>query len=294
MHARAVRAPYNAHTPQHAHTPRRARARLFILSFGLQYPLATTKAWLHATLLHLFMVNFLFAPLKIWFFAVTLPLLIRGKLQRLKHPKRAIGSFPFRTPMRDSAVDYLAAQHAHLPIAKFLLHRQGLDTSATGADGSPPPLSVAPNSAPILEELLHLGATQCDGGDNGGERSAISASGRISARSHRLRRRTCGATLALVALSLVMFMPEQLQGFMVDEVIVMLVSLIMVAALEAASTVRAHTTAVVAVAIAAGAVIVLAGISVPVRRAARLRRTHRRAEEARLADEAALFLSIKP
>ena len=107
-------------------------------SFGLQYHRATNKAWLQATLLHLFMVNFLFAPLKIWFLAVTLPVLIRGKLRRLKHPKRAIGSFPFRTPMRDSATDYLAASHAHLPIARFLLHRQCHDASATGEQPTPP------------------------------------------------------------------------------------------------------------------------------------------------------------
>ena len=43
---------YTTHTPRHdVHTPRYARARYFVLSFGLQYPRATTKAWLHATLL---------------------------------------------------------------------------------------------------------------------------------------------------------------------------------------------------------------------------------------------------
>ena len=108
------------------------RARFFVLAFGLQYPLATTKAWLHAALLHWCLVNFLFAPLTIGFFAVALPKLIRGKLRRLRYPQRAVGAFPFHTPMRDSAVDYVAAWHAHLPIAKFLLRQQGHDASATG------------------------------------------------------------------------------------------------------------------------------------------------------------------
>jgi hypothetical protein len=128
------------------HTCTRARGRFFILSFGMQYPRATTKAWLHATVLHWCLVNFLFKPLKIGVFAVALPKLISGKLRRLRYPKHTVGAFQFRTPMRDSAVDYLAAQNAHLPIAKFLLRRQG---HATGA--------VPPPNVPLLGELLELG-----------------------------------------------------------------------------------------------------------------------------------------
>ena len=125
-------------SPASPHTYTR-RARFFILSFGLQYPRATTKAWLHATVMHWCSVNFLFEPLKIGFFAVALPKLISGKLRRLRYPKHTVGAFQFRTPMRDSAVDYLAAQHAHLPMAKFLL------------------LAVPPPNVPLLGELLVLG-----------------------------------------------------------------------------------------------------------------------------------------
>ena len=75
-----------------------------------------------------------------------------------------------------------------------------------------------------------------------------------------------------------MFLPALMQGFMVDEVIMMLVSLVMVAALEAMSIarlfaaacgelVRAHTAAVVVAAIAVAAVTVLTGICVLPRRA---------------------------
>ena len=250
------------------------------------------------------MVNFLFAPLKIWFFAVTLPVLIRGKLRRLRHPQRAIGSFPFRTPMRDSAADYLAARHAHLPIARFLLHRQCCDAGATVEQPTPPPSarvadfiavtrckagtslppSAAPPSAPILEELLHLGDTHRDGGDHDGERSAESTRGRIRARSDRLRRRTCITTLALVALSLVLFMPATLQGVIVEEAIVVLVSFVMVAALMATSIARlfaaawgelvhTHGTAALIAPLAAAAATAVAGIIV------RARHAHRRAEK---------------
>ena len=265
------------------------------MSFGLQYPRATTKTWLHATLLQWCLVNFLFVSLKIGFFAVTLPKLISVKLRRLRYPQNEVGSFPFHTPMRDSAVDYLAARHAHLPIAKFLLRRQGHepgDTAPIAAVPPPPPTMAAPPSAARLDQLLHLGNAHRDEGE-GDEGSALSGRGRIRTRSHRLPRRACGTTLALFVLSLVLFMPALMQGVMVDEVIVMFVSLVMVAALQAGSIARlfaaacgelvsAHTAAVVAAAVAVAAVIVLTGVRVLARRAAGARRTHRRSEEARL------------
>ena len=34
--------------------------------------------------------------------------------------------------MRDSAAEYIAVWHAHLPVAKFLLGRQGHKASVTG------------------------------------------------------------------------------------------------------------------------------------------------------------------
>jgi hypothetical protein len=278
-----------------------------VLSFGLQYPLATTKAWLNATLLIWGFEQCLFEPLKIWFFAVTLPGLIRGKLRRLRHPKPAVGSFPFRTPMRDSAAEYLAARHAHLPIARFLLHRQGhnagvpgkqltsphpagpadVPTAALHTAGASPLPSAAPSTAPMLDELLHLGDAHRDGGDHGDARSAITGRARTHrARSRRLRRRTCGTTLALVALSLVMFMPATLQGIIVEEAIVVLVSFGMVAALAAASIARlfaaawgelvhAHGAAAVAAPLAAAAALLAAWIIV------RTGRAHHRAEQAR-------------
>ena len=237
------------------------RARFFVLSFGLQYPRVTTKAWLHATLLHWCLVNFLFAPLKIGFFAVMLPKLICGKLRRLRHPERAVGSFPFRAPMRDSAVDYVAARHAHLPIAKFLLRRQGHTAGATGEPPTPPHLAgladvvatargraAGPSSsadvmpmpsAPLLNELLYLGDTSSDG-DAG---AALSGRGRIRARSHGRPRRAWRSALALVVLSLVLCLPSQLHEVVVDEVILVLVSLVLVAALEAASISRLFTAA---------------------------------------------------
>ena len=284
----------------------RARARFFILSFGLQYPRATTKAWLHATLVHLFVVNFLIAPLKIWFFAVTLPGLIRGKLRRLRHPKPAVGCFPFRTPMRDSAAEYLAARYAHLPTAWFLLRQPGHDAGAADeqqtplprarsadvvatarlATGAAPPPSAAP-SAPMLNELMHVGAAHRDSGDPGDERSAISGLGRFRARSRRLRRRTCGTALALVALSLVLCMPAALQRVIVEEAIVVLVSFAMFAALRAASIAQlfaaawddlahAYGVAALVASLAAAAATVTAGSIVCARRA------HRRAKKTRL------------
>ena len=279
------------------------------MSFGLQYPRVTTQAWLHATLLHWCLVNFLFAPLKIGFFAVALPKLICGKLRRLRHPKRAVGSFPFRAPMRDSAVDYVAARHAHLPLAKFLLRRQGYNSGATGEPPTPPHLAgfaevaaagrtagpsptacvVPPPSPPLLAELLHLGDTHSDS-DEG---SALPDRGRTRrARSHGLPRRACSTTLALFVLSLVLCMPAQLQEIVVDEVIVVLVSLGMVAALEVthiarwiaaaySDLVHAHGAAAVAATLAAAATAV--GLCLLVRRAARDRgRALRRAEDARL------------
>ena len=261
-------------------------------------------------------MNFLFVSLNIGFFAVTLPKLIRGKLRRLRYPQCEVGFFPFRTPMRDSAVDYLAARHAYLPIANFLLRRQGHDAGDAGVTDDqptlshparladvvaaarraavppPPPSTAAPPSAARINELLHLGDAHRDEGE-GDAGTALSGRGRIRARSHRLPRRACGTSLALVVMSLVLFMPALIQGFMVDEIIVMVVSLVMVAALGATSIarlsaaacgelVRAHTAAVFAAAIAAVAVVVIAGISLLARRAARARRAHRRSEEARL------------
>ena len=283
-------------------------ARFFVLSFGLQYPLATTKAWLHATLLHWCFVNFLFAPLKIGFFAVALPKLICGKLRRLRYPKRALGSFPFHTPMRDSAVDYVAARHAHLPIAKFLLRRQGHDACATGEQPTPPhrakladvvaasgstagpsptASAVSPLIAPSLDELLHLG----DAHRHGDEGSALLDHGRTRARSHGPSRRACGTSLALVTLSLVLFMPALLQELIVDEFILVLVSLIIVAAVEVASIgrliaaacselVHAHGPAAVAAVLVIAAVV--AGLSMFARRAVRASRAHRRTDEALL------------
>ena len=275
-------------------------------------PLATTKAWLHATLLHLVLVNCLLAPLKIWLFTVAMPLLISDKLRRLRHPKRAPGLFPFRTPMHDSAVDYLAARHTHLPIARFLLSRQSHDAGATDeqptpspnltlvdvaaaarrAAGASPRSSAAPPNAPKLDELLQVGDAQRDGGDHDGERYAIPSRGQTRARSHRLRRRTCCTTLALVALSLVMFFPANLHGIIIEETIVVLVSVVLAAALEATSIVRlfaaawgelvrAHGPAALAAPlVAAAAAVVAAGISV------RARRAHRRATKAGPALEA--------
>ena len=301
--------PPSSYDP-HAALPHRARARVrprfFIVSFGLQYPRATLQAWLYATLLHVCSVLCLIAPLKIWFFAVPLPGLIRGKLQRrLRHPKRAAGAFSFRTPMRDSAAEYLAAQHAHLPIARFLM---GLDAGTTDAQPTPPPRariadgvatarsagglslppSSAPPSAPILDELLHLGDALSVGGDPGDERSAIAGRGWVRARSRKLRRRTCGTTLALVMLSLVLFMPANLQGVVVEEAIVVLVSVVMVAALEAARIARLFTAAWGELIDAHGAPAVVAPIAVTVSIAAGMiilyarRRVQRRAEKARL------------
>ena len=107
------------------------------MSFGLQYPRATTKAWLHATMQQWCLANFVFAPLKLWFFAVTVPALIRGKLRRIRPPKRTADSFPFRAPMRDSAVEYLAARHVHPPVAKFLLNQSSHSTSEDSAQPTP-------------------------------------------------------------------------------------------------------------------------------------------------------------
>jgi hypothetical protein len=111
------------------------------VSFGLQYPRATTQAWLHATLLQWCLVNFLVKPLMIGFFAVVLPKLISGKLRRLRYITCPVGAFQFRTPMRDSAVDYLAARYAHQPTT--------LPGHAPGA--------VPPPNVPLLGELLLLG-----------------------------------------------------------------------------------------------------------------------------------------
>ena len=239
------------------------------------------------------LVNFLFVPLKLGVFAVALPGLIRSKLQRLRHPKRAVGSFPFRTPMRDSATDYLAARHAHLPIARFLLRRQSHDAGVPAATalptaGASPPPSAAPPIAPMLDELLHLGATQRDrtGGDPGDARSVSTGRGEIRSRSRRLRRRAGGTTLALLALSLVLFMPATLQGIVVEELIVVLVSFVMVAALAAESIARlcaaawaelVHAgAAAVAVPLAAAAAVLAAWVIV------RARGAHRRAAKARL------------
>ena len=298
--------PHDSPAATHVvHISRYARARFFILAFGLQYPLATTKAWLCATLLQWCLANFLFAPLQIGFFTVALPGLIRGKLQRLRYPPSAVGAFPFHTPMRDSAVDYLAARHARLPIAQFLLRRQGhitgdagvtdhptsprsarlanIVTAAQRAAGRPSSPSVAaPPSADRIDELLCLGDAQHDA-DAGAAGSARSRHGRTRARARQLPRRACGATLALVTLSLVLLVPATLQGVVVDELIVVLVSLVLIAALDAASLarwcaaavgqrVRAPTAAGVAAAIAVVAVMGFAGITVLARRAARARR----------------------
>ena len=228
------------------------------MSFGLQYPKATTKAWMYATLLHLGSVNFVFAPLKIWFFLVVLPKLIRGKLRRLGPPKRPDGAFPFRTPMHDSATDYLAARHAHLPVAKVLLGRQGhaacvpgepptppphrstsSDRASAGprAAGAAPPLSTLPppSAAPRLDELLQLGGVHRDDGDT--RSPGCLDRGTTRART-RVRRRACGTTLALVALSLLLCLPARLQEFIVDEVLLVLVSLAVVGALQLASLAR--------------------------------------------------------
>ena len=272
--------------PRHAHTPRHARARYFILSFALQYPKATTKVWLQATLLQWCLVNFLLAPLKVGFFAVALPRLIRGKLWRLRLPARAAGAFPFRAPMRDSAAEDLAARHAHLPIAKFLL---GHDAGAPGEQApTPPHPSAAPRPVPSpaeLDELLRLGAApRGGGGDHGAQRTAA-ISGRDRARLGE-QLCACGKTLPLVALSLVLFMPETLQGVTVEGGIAVLVGLGMVAALECTriakwvaaacvELVRTHGAAAVAAPIA---VIVFAGMAVLARRAAFARRAHHHAE----------------
>ena len=256
---------------------------------------------MHATLLHWCSVNFLLAPMKVWFFAVALPRTIRGKLLRLEYPKRALGAFPFSTQMPDSAVNYLAAWHPHLPVARFLLRRQGPAAGAPGGPPTPPPrraplaevVAAAPRavgapppppSAPGLDELLHLGDAARGGGGGGGDaRSALrTAVARVAGR----RGRACGATLALVALSLVLFLPARVQGFVVEELLLGLGCVVLVVALEAASTARrcaaaggavvhAHGAAVAAP-LAAVAAIAAAGLVV------RARRAHRRAEKPRV------------
>ena len=145
--------------------------------------------------------------------------------------------------------------------AKFLLSRQSHDAGVTGeqltplhrarlADataaalhttGASPTPIAAPPTAPILDELLHLGDAHHDGCDTGDERFVNASSGRIRSRSRRMRRRAYGTTLTLVELSLVLFMPETLQVVIVEEVIVVLVSCVMVAALAAG---REHHPAV--------------------------------------------------
>ena len=91
-----------------------------------------------------------------------------------------------------------------------------------------------------------------------------------------VRRRACGITLALVALSLSLFMPALPHGFIVDEVLLVLVSLVLIVLIE---VVAASATAVVditaasatAYAIAAAATIAAAGLGVRARRAEKLR-----------------------
>ena len=267
-----------------------------MLSFGLQYPLATTKAWLNATVLLWCFEQCLFVPLKVAFFAVALPGLIRGKLRRLEHAKSAVGSFPFRTPMRDSAAEYLAARHAHLPIAKFLLGRQGISPSASAAVEQPTQRrhsrAVPLPSAGRLSKLPQIGGSPANGGD-GDERTALSDLVGIRARSRRLLRRSFGTTLALFALSLVLFLPAMMQEIVVDQAVAIIVSLVMAVALEvtiiaqlivAACNNLMHVRGTVALAAPAAAAVAIGAACVIVfaRRAARSRRKHRRAEKARL------------
>lgn len=148
-----------------------------------------------------------------------------------------------------------------------------------------------------LDELLHLGEAHRDVGDQGDERFALSGRGWVRARLRRPRPLTCGTTLVLVALSLVLYMPATLHGFMVDEVFLFFVSLATVVALETVSLSRLfaatwHGTAALVVPLAAASAIAVAAAGLIVR----ARHTHRRAKEKRYAGDfdAAIFSPVAP
>ena len=59
---------------------------LFILSFGVQYPKMTTRAWLISSISCYLFEMFMFCPMHVWFFNLYLPMLIRDKLRNLADP----------------------------------------------------------------------------------------------------------------------------------------------------------------------------------------------------------------
>ena len=114
----------------------------------------------------------------------------------------------------------------------------------------------SPSPGPRLAELLPLGDAHRDGGTDDDERATpIAGHRRSRARSDRLRQRACGTTLALVALWMLVFV----QGFIMDEVKLVLTSLLIIAALEV----------VAAAAISAASKVLVAVISLPALRPTR-------------------------
>ncbi|KAJ8604523.1 hypothetical protein CTAYLR_000946 [Chrysophaeum taylorii] len=210
---------------------------LFVLIvFPIYYTLAVFAAltarskplaygWLRTVCLFIIFDVIFYSPIKIWFFFLYLPSLIKLKLRSLGDPTDDDDlPFNFETPLFMGAIDYLAARHSkHLSMASIILTRR-VQTTATTDDERRQQGKRWVQQIKHQKDKLLLTARLKKIDDENRERKRNSFLDPAELRHKRLLNVSI-ATFFLLLWGAIIILPDGLQDLVVGEVVIFAVNL---------------------------------------------------------------------
>ena len=99
----------------------------YLLLFGFQQGKKTTRAWFIGMVICWLLSALIYEPVALGIMNVFLPLLIRGKLKTLAEPT-ALERFPYKTPLCESPVAFLAHKYQNFVVGHRILRNQQSQT----------------------------------------------------------------------------------------------------------------------------------------------------------------------
>ena len=102
----------------------------YLLLFGFQQGKKTTRAWFIGMVICWLLSALIYEPIGLVIMNVFLPLLIRGKLKTLAEPT-GLERFPYKTPLCESPIAFLAHKYQHFVVAHRILRNQQSKTDSS-------------------------------------------------------------------------------------------------------------------------------------------------------------------